>query len=73
VIVLTSVEVTNIRSVAHGRIEPLPGGITALVGAIGTGKSTFLEADGPPKSPTPSCSSTGSGNLRSPPRNSPIR
>jgi len=44
VIVLTSVEVTNIRSVAHGRIEPLPGGITALAGAIGTGKSTFLEA-----------------------------
>lgn len=43
-ILLTSVEVTNIRSIAHGTIEPLPGGITALVGAIGTGKSTFLEA-----------------------------
>jgi DNA repair exonuclease SbcCD ATPase subunit len=43
VILLTSIEITNIRSIAHGRIEPLPGGITALVGAIGTGKSTFLE------------------------------
>ena len=42
-ILLTSIEVTNIRSIAHGTIEPLPGGITALVGAIGTGKSTFLE------------------------------
>jgi exonuclease SbcC len=44
VILLTSIEITNIRSIAHGRIEPLPGGITALAGAIGTGKSTFLEA-----------------------------
>ena len=42
-ILLTSIEVTNIRSIAYGTIEPLPGGITALVGAIGTGKSTFLE------------------------------
>ena len=42
-ILLTSIEITNIRSVAHGTIKPLPDGITALVGAIGTGKSTFLE------------------------------
>jgi DNA repair exonuclease SbcCD ATPase subunit len=44
VILLTGIEITNIRSIAHGTIEPLPDGITALVGAIGTGKSTFLEA-----------------------------
>jgi DNA repair protein SbcC/Rad50 len=43
-ILLTRVEITNIRSIAHGIIEPLPDGITALVGVIGTGKSTFLEA-----------------------------
>jgi DNA repair exonuclease SbcCD ATPase subunit len=43
-ILLTRVEITNIRSIARGTIEPLPDGITALVGAIGTGKSTFLEA-----------------------------
>jgi DNA repair exonuclease SbcCD ATPase subunit len=44
VILLTGIEVVNIRSIAAGKIEPLPDGITALVGAIGTGKSTFLEA-----------------------------
>ncbi|GEL19449.1 AAA family ATPase [Pseudonocardia asaccharolytica] len=43
-ILLTRIEVTNIRSITHGVIEPLPDGITALVGVIGTGKSTFLEA-----------------------------
>jgi DNA repair exonuclease SbcCD ATPase subunit len=43
-ILLTRVEITNIRSIPRGTIEPLPDGITALVGAIGTGKSTFLEA-----------------------------
>jgi DNA repair protein SbcC/Rad50 len=43
-ILLTRIEITNIRSIAHGIIEPLPDGITALVGVIGTGKSTFLEA-----------------------------
>jgi len=43
-ILLTGIEITNIRSIAHGTIEPLPDGITALVGVIGTGKSTFLEA-----------------------------
>jgi DNA repair exonuclease SbcCD ATPase subunit len=44
VILLTSIEITNIRSIPRGTIEPLPDGITALVGVIGTGKSTFLEA-----------------------------
>jgi DNA repair exonuclease SbcCD ATPase subunit len=43
-ILLTRIEITNIRSITHGTIEPLPDGITALVGVIGTGKSTFLEA-----------------------------
>jgi DNA repair protein SbcC/Rad50 len=43
-ILLTRIEITNIRSIARGIIEPLPDGITALVGVIGTGKSTFLEA-----------------------------
>jgi DNA repair exonuclease SbcCD ATPase subunit len=43
-ILLTRIEITNIRSITHGIIEPLPDGITALVGVIGTGKSTFLEA-----------------------------
>jgi exonuclease SbcC len=43
-ILLTGIEITNIRSIAHGTIEPLADGITALVGVIGTGKSTFLEA-----------------------------
>lgn len=44
VILLTSIEITNIRSIDHGTIKPLTDGVTALVGAIGTGKSTFLEA-----------------------------
>jgi DNA repair protein SbcC/Rad50 len=44
VILLTKIEITNIRSIAHGAIKPLSDGITALVGPIGTGKSTFLEA-----------------------------
>jgi DNA repair exonuclease SbcCD ATPase subunit len=43
-ILLTRIEITNIRSIARGIIEPLPDGITALVGVIGTGKTTFLEA-----------------------------
>lgn len=40
----TRIEVRNIRSIPHAVIEPAKGGITALTGPIGVGKSTLFNA-----------------------------
>lgn len=42
--VLNSVEVSNIRSHEHFKIEPLTDGVTALVGPSGSGKSTVVDS-----------------------------
>lgn len=43
-LVVTRIEVRNIRSIEHAVIDLDTDGITALIGHIGSGKSTILEA-----------------------------